>query len=262
MPLLNYLRSMIKVVILGSGNVAFHLTAQLLKNKAASVVQVYNRNLNKIKYLESETSITDKIADLKEADIFIIAVSDNAISNLSSQIISDKKFVVHTSGTVAMDKLQGTSRKGVFYLLQSFSKDREIDFSTIPICVEATHKKDEILLEKLAKAISEHCYHINSNQRKKLHLAAVFVNNFVNHLYNIGYDICAENNIPFEILKPLIQETAAKITSLQPFDAQTGPAKRNDTITIEKHTAMLSDIEQEIYTLLTKSIHRTYGKKL
>ena len=262
MPLLNYLRSMIKVVILGSGNVAFHLTAQLLKNKDVSVVQVYSRNIQNIKYLESKTSITDEITHLKEADIFIIAVSDNAISNLSSQLISNNKFVVHTSGSVAMNALQGTSRKGVFYLLQTFSKDREVDFSTIPVCIEATQVKDELLLENLAKAISENCYHINSEQREKLHLAAVFVNNFVNHLYNIGYDICTENSIPFDILKPLIQETAAKITLLQPFDAQTGPAKRNDTITIKKQTAMLSEIEQEIYTLLTKSIHRTYGKKL
>ena len=262
MPLLNYLRSMIKVVILGGGNVAFHITAQLLKNKAVDVVQVYNRNLKKIKYLESETNITDKIAELKEADIFIIAVSDNAISNLSSQLISNNKFVVHISGSMAMNELQGTSRKGVFYLLQTFSKDREIDFSAIPICIEAAHVKDELLLEKLATAVSENCYHINSEQRKKLHLAAVFVNNFVNHLYKIGYDICSENNIPFEILNPLIQETAAKISSLQPYDAQTGPAKRNDTITIKKQTAMLSGIEQEIYTLLTKSIQHTYGKKL
>ncbi len=253
---------MIKVVILGGGNVAFHLTAQLLKNKAVTVVQVYNRNLSKIKYLESETSITNKIADLKEADIFIIAVSDNAISSLSSKLISKNKFVVHTSGSMAMDELQGTSRKGVFYLLQTFSKNREIDFSTIPICIESTYIKDEMLLEKLAKAISKNCHHINSVQRKKLHIAAVFVNNFVNHLYHIGYDICTENNIPFEILNPLIQETAAKITSLRPIDAQTGPAKRNDTLTIKKHTAMLPEIEQEIYTLLTKSIYRTYGKKL
>jgi predicted short-subunit dehydrogenase-like oxidoreductase (DUF2520 family) len=253
---------MIKVVILGSGNVAFHLTAQLIKTKLVKVVQVYNRNLNKIKYLQSETNITNEFSDLKEADIYILAVSDNAIAHVSSKINSKNKFIVHTSGSVDMNTLQGTSRKGVFYLLQTFSQNREIDFSNIPICIEAQQKKDEELLEKLAKSISNNYYYINSDQRKRLHIAAVFVNNFVNHLYHLGYEMCNENNIPFDILYPIIQETAAKITSLQPFDAQTGPAKRNDTVTIDKHIEMLPKIEQEIYTLLTNSIHRTYGKKL
>ncbi len=262
MPQLNYLRFMIKVIILGGGNVAFHLTAILLNNTTVNVVQVYNRRLEKIAHLDSKVLITSNIDDLKEADIYIIAVSDDAIANISSQIKFKDKLIVHTSGSTAMEDLPSNSRKGVFYLLQTFSKEREIDFSDIPICIEASHKKDLVLLEKLANSISNNLYYFDSVQRKYLHIAAVFVNNFVNHLYHIGSEICEQNNIPFEILRPLIQETSAKIISLQPIDAQTRPAKRYDTKTVEKHRSMLTKDQQEIYTLFTKSIYQTYGKKL
>jgi len=253
---------MIKVVILGGGNVAFHLTTHLLKNSAVKVVQVYNKSIDKIQHFKSDTAITNNLAELKDADIYIIAVADNAIVELSKKLVFKNKLVVHTSGSVAMNELLSISNKGVLYPVQTFSKEQEVDFSTIPICIEASTKKDLKLLETLAKSISKNCHHINSDQRKDIHLAAVFVNNFVNHLYHIGSEICDQNSIPFEILQPLIQETATKIVALIPFEAQTGPAKRKDTETIEKHKAMLTANQQEIYTLLTKSIHKTYGEKL
>ncbi|HEY9220881.1 MAG TPA: Rossmann-like and DUF2520 domain-containing protein [Lutibacter sp.] len=253
---------MINTVILGGGNVAWHLTNALLQNSEVNVVQVYNRSLEKISCFKNNTSITNNLSELKDADVYILAVSDNVISELSSALILKNKLVVHTSGSMAMDELKSISNKGVFYLLQTFSKERKIDFSTVPICIEAETDADLLLLETLAKSISKNCYQINSNQRKSLHLAAVFVNNFVNHLYQIGHEICEQNKVPFEILLPLILETANKITTLPPLEAQTGPAKRNDTKTIEKHTAMLTKNQQEIYTLLTKSIYNTYGEKL
>lgn len=253
---------MINIVILGGGNVAYHLTNALLKNDVVNVVQVYNRSIEKINCFKNNTSITNNLSDLKEADIYILAVSDNVISELSSALNFKSKLVVHTSGSMAMNELKSVSNKGVFYLLQTFSKERKIDFSTVPICIEAETEKDLILLETLAKSLSKNCYHINSNQRNSLHVAAVFVNNFVNHLYHIGHEICEQNKVPFEILLPLILETANKITTLSPLEAQTGPAKRNDTKTIEKHTAMLTKNQQDIYKLLTKSIYNTYGEKL
>jgi predicted short-subunit dehydrogenase-like oxidoreductase (DUF2520 family) len=253
---------MIKIIILGGGNVAYHLTNALLQNNAVNVVQVYNRNIEKINCFKNNTSITNNLSELKDADIYVLAVSDNAISELSSALMLKNKLVVHTSGSIAMEELKSVSNKGVFYLLQTFSKERKLDFSTVPICIEAEKEKDLFLLETLAKSISKNCYRINSDQRKSLHVAAVFVNNFVNHLYHIGHEICEKNKVPFEILLPLILETANKITTLSPLEAQTGPAKRNDTKTIEKHTAMLTKNQQEIYTLLTKSIYNTYGKKL
>jgi predicted short-subunit dehydrogenase-like oxidoreductase (DUF2520 family) len=253
---------MINIVILGGGNVAYHLTNALLQNNAVNVVQVYNRNLENIKCFKKSTLVTDNLSKLKEADIYILAVSDNAIAQLSSTLNLKNKLVVHTSGSMAMDELKSISNKGVFYMLQTFSKERKIDFSSVPVCIEAETEKDLMLLETLATSISKNCYLINSNQRKSLHVAAVFVNNFVNHLYHIGNEICEENNVPFEILLPLIQETANKITTLTPFKAQTGPAIRNDTKTIEKHKAILTKNQQEIYTLLTKSICNTYEEKL
>jgi len=253
---------MINIVILGGGNVAYHLTNALLQNSAVNVVQVYNRSLEKINCFKNGTSITNNLSELKDADIYILAVSDNVISELSSALNLKNKLVVHTSGSMAMDELKSVSNKGVFYLLQTFSKEREIDFSTVPICIEAETEKDLRLLESLAKSISKNCYRINSNQRKSLHVSAVFVNNFVNHLYLIGHEICEQNKVPFEILLPLILETANKITALPPLVAQTGPAKRNDTKTIQKHLGMLNKNQQEIYTLLTKSIFKTYGEKL
>ena len=259
---LKYLRIMIKISIIGGGNVAYHLTATLLKTKNIELVEVYNRTLNKIQYLKNQTSITTSLNQLKEADIYIICVSDNAIEEVSKLLNFKNKLVVHTSGGIAMDALKCNANKGVLYLLQSFSKDKKIDFSNIPICIEAATKTDLELLETLAKSISKSCYHINSEQRKNLHVSAVFVNNFVNHLYYIGNQICEENNIPFEILLPIIKETASKIETLSPFDAQTGPAKRNDTKTLKKHEAMLPKNQKEIYKLLTKSIYNTYGKKL
>ena len=253
---------MINIVILGGGNVAYHLTNALLQNSAVNVVQVYNRSLEKISCFKNNTKITNNLSELKDADIYIIAVSDNAIAQLSSNLNLKNKLVVHTSGSMAIEELKSISNKGVFYLLQTFSKERKIDFSTVPFCIEAETEKDLLLLESLAKSISKNCYRINSNQRKSLHVAAVFVNNFVNHLYHIGNEICEENNVPFEIFLPLILETANKISTLSPLEAQTGPAKRNDTKTIEKHKAMLTENQIEIYTLLTNSIYNTYGEKL
>lgn len=253
---------MIKVSILGGGNLAYHLTTILLKTKNIELVEVYNRTLEKIQYLKNHTAINSNLNKLKNADIYIICVSDNAIPEISKKLNFKNKLVVHTSGAVGLNDLKCNANKGVFYLLQSFSKNRKIDFKTTPICYEANTKKDEEQLEELAKSISDYCYKIDSAQRKSLHVSAVFANNFVNHLYYIGNQICEENKIPFEILFPLIKETALKIETLNPFEAQTGPAKRNDTKTIQKHMEILTKNQQEIYTLLTQSIYNTYGKKL
>lgn len=234
---------MITVAIIGSGNVAFHLTNALKKAADVNVIQINSRSLE----------------NLTEADITIIAVSDDAIAAVSSKI-RHQGLVVHTSGSVALNALQNCGNKGVFYLLQSFSKDKTVDFSEIPFCLEATNKNDLNALETLAKSIGKKVYHINSAQRKSLHIAAVFVNNFVNHLYKIGSDICEEHQVPFEILQPLIKETAAKIQDLTPEAAQTGPAKRKDAQTIKNHLTLLTQSQQEIYTILTAAIQN--GEKL
>ena len=253
---------MIKVVIIGSGNVAHHLISAFAKSDAVAVIQNFVRTKEHATHLLDSNKITTNIKALAEADVYIISVSDNAITEVSSQLNFQNKLVVHTSGNIAMNDLDDKNRKGVFYPLQTFSKIKEVNFNEIPICLEAQNDNDKQILETIAKSISDKVFSINSQQRKGLHVAAVFVNNFTNHLYQIGNDICQKSNIPFEILHPLIQETANKIQTLSPNDAQTGPAKRNDTQTINDHLNFLTDENQkEIYKLLTKSIIDN-GKKL
>lgn len=253
---------MIKVIIIGGGNVAMHLADILVKTAGISLVQIYNRSISAIEVLKEHTAITDDINKLKKADIYIIAVSDNAIKELSSKINAGKMIVVHTSGSTSMNVLQQHKNYGVFYPLQTFSKDNPVDFSNIPICLEANNPENLLLLEKFAKKISQTYHFINSEQREQLHTAAVFVNNFVNHLYHIGNEICTEHEIESAILQPLIQETAKKAARFSPYTAQTGPARRGDRLTIEKHLEKLRKNQQEIYKLLSHSIAATYGKKL
>lgn len=257
---------MVKVVIIGSGNVAQHLIAafQNAQNLGTEIelIQVYSRQTASVSHLLDLDQITNDLDALAEADLYIIAVSDDAIEAISSQLPFKNRLVVHTSGSVPLNILNEDNRKGVFYPLQTFTKNKPVDFKIIPICLESENATDYQLLDKVAKSISEKVFAINSEQRKALHVAAVFVNNFTNHLYQIGQEICQENQVPFEILKPLIAETANKIMVLSPEEAQTGPAKRNDTATIEAHEAFLATENYlKIYKTLTQSIQEN-GKKL
>jgi len=253
---------MIQVVLLGSGNVATHLSKTFLKAKNVDIIQVYGRTERSLKHVDNQIHKITNINKLAKADVYVMAVPDDAIAEFSSALPLDNSLVVHTSGSVAMDELSSNLRKGVFYPLQTFSKSSDLDFKEIPVCIEAQKNEDLVLLEKLASAITKKVYFIDSNQRKSLHVAAVFVNNFVNHLYHIGHEICKNHTVPFEILTPLIRETAKKIEEIPPFDAQTGPARRHDKQTMRAHESMLSEAHQEIYKLLTKSIEKTYGKEL
>jgi predicted short-subunit dehydrogenase-like oxidoreductase (DUF2520 family) len=253
---------MIKITIIGSGNVAQHLIDAFAKITAIEIIQVYSRTQKKISPLLDPNKITNDWNALVDADLYIIAVSDDAITSVSSQLPFKNRLVVHTSGSAPLTILDDKNRKGVFYPLQTFTKGKNIDFKTIPFCLETQFENDYEILEKVAQSISNSIYKINSHQRKALHVAAVFVNNFTNYLYQLGNDICQENHVPFEILKPLILETAEKLLTLTPTEAQTGPAKRNDISTIEAHESFLSNENQStIYKILTQSI-QNHGKKL
>lgn len=253
---------MVTISIIGSGNVAQHLADAFAGKDAISLEQVFSRNVANIPTSIPKEKIIYNYSELKEVDLYIIAVSDSAIAEVSSKIPFSEKLVVHTSGSQSIGILDDKNRKGVFYPLQTFTKNKPVDFGTIPICIESEFSDDYQLLELVAKSISAHPYAIHSAQRRALHVAAVFVNNFTNHLYKIAADICAESKIPFEILKPLIAETADKIMVLSPSDAQTGPAKRNDINTIQTHLEFLqADNLKNIYKTLTQSIIDD-GKKL
>ena len=246
---------MVTLAIIGSGNVAQHLIQAFTKSNEIELVQVFLRNKEAVSNFISTEKITSDFSTLKEVDVYILAVSDDAIASVSSQIPFKNKLVVHTSGSVSMAILDDKNRKGIFYPLQTFSKNKVVNFEQIPICLESQNEVDYLILEKMAKLISKKVYNFDSDQRKGLHVSAVFVNNFVNHLYQIGNEICNKHRVPFEILQPLILETANKIMVLSPNESQTGPAIRNDTETIHSHLAFLTDENQkEIYTILTKSI--------
>jgi predicted short-subunit dehydrogenase-like oxidoreductase (DUF2520 family) len=251
---------MISIVLLGAGNVATHLYKAFQQAENTKVVQWYSRNTARIQKHQNETAICSDIQELQAADLYIIAVSDDAVAKLSSEIPFEGTLVVHTSGSVNVHDLDRKHRRGVFYPLQTFSKDAPMDFSNVPFCIEALDKNDLPFLKSLADSIGSPHYKINTEQRQTLHLAAVFVNNFTNQLYRIGHEISDIKNINFDILKPLILETAKKVQDMSPYMAQTGPAKRNDKKTIKKHLKLLEkERHKDIYELLTKSIKQTHG---
>lgn len=253
---------MIAVVLLGAGNVGQHLFEAIKKSSDAEVVQWYNRDIAKLQPFKNETDICDSIESLKEADIYIIAVSDDAIKNLALQLPFNDRFVVHTSGMTSIHDLDKSLHRGVFYPLQSFTKGKPIDFEKVPICLEALNKQHYVILQQLANALGSKSYKINTEQRKTLHLSAVFVNNFGNQLFRIAHELSDAKNINFEILKPLIVETADKINELSPYMAQTGPAVRGDKKTLKQHLKELDNSPHKlVYELMTESIKRTHGKR-
>ncbi len=254
------------VVIIGAGNLATQLALTLFE-KGIPVKQVYSRKSESASDLAKKVNACftyDLSQLLPEADLYIIAVNDSAIQEVLENIrLKDDRLIVHTAGSVPMNILEGfTTNYGVFYPLQTFSKGKKVDFSTIPICIEANHPSVYMKLESLSEKLSTSVNQINSDERKTLHLAAVFVNNFVNHLYAVGADILQDKKLDFDLLKPLIRETAEKIETLHPVNAQTGPAKRNDQSIITTQLKMLQDKPefQKIYSFVTESILRLQQK--
>jgi predicted short-subunit dehydrogenase-like oxidoreductase (DUF2520 family) len=253
---------MISVVLLGAGNVASHLYKAFKNSEAIEVIQWYNRSIKSISSFKNEVDITDNLNTLKEADIYIMAISDDSISSLSQALPFENRLIAHTSGSVSIHDLDKKNKRAVFYPLQTFSKDAELNFSEVPICIEVTEKENLQLLKNLAEGTSSKWYKINTEQRQTLHVSAVYVNNLVNQLYRIAHEISDAKSINFDILKPLILETAKKVQDISPYMAQTGPAKRNDKKTIKRHLKLIEDEEHKaIYELLTASIKKTHGKR-
>lgn len=252
------------VTIIGAGNVAFHLTRAFVSN-TVQVNQIYNRTLAKAEAIGEANGIryTDKISELERSDLFIIASSDAAIEELSMHIPFNDVMVVHTSGAMPMSTLKGKYRKGVLYPLQTFSQNRKLNYSEIPFFVEAENPEDEKALLELAERVSNRAKILNSEQRAQMHLSAVWACNFANHMYYIAQKTAEEAGLGFEYLRPLIEETALKIEDLTPFEAQTGPAKRNDQITIEKHLSLIKDSYlKDMYNDISNSINKTYHGEL
>ncbi|WP_435625482.1 Rossmann-like and DUF2520 domain-containing protein [Flagellimonas sp.] len=253
---------MLSVVILGTGNVAENLIHALYHSKQAHLLQIVGRKQHALNKYTGKAKITSNFENIEDADIYIIAVSDSAIQMVAEKLLGKQGLVVHTSGATSMHSISSVN-KGVFYPLQTFTKERILDFTNIPICVEASNNQGLELLHKLGTSISSQVHEISSEQREKLHLAAVFANNFSNHLFHISEMVCAKEGLSFELLKPLILETVQKLESLSPYKAQTGPARRKDIPSMEKHLELLPDEEhKKLYTLLSEAIMKTYEKEL
>lgn len=253
-----------KVVFIGAGNVATHL-AQALQGQGYDICQVYSRTDASAKTLAAllHTAYTSDIAAIdREADIYIYSVSDSVLPEIAGKLGVPGALHIHTSGSTDMNVFQGyADYYGVLYPLQTFSKNKSVDFSVIPLLCEANNDFAKERLLAMASCLSESIYPCDSESRRKLHLSAVFVCNFVNHLYEVGAELAGDSGLPVEVLYPLIQETADKIKSLSPYEAQTGPAVRNDRNIIDKHLAMLEGKRNlsGLYEMLSEdifSVHR------
>lgn len=252
---------MTSLVICGTGNVARHLFDAFRTSAKVEVVQVAGRNEEALAYFRTYTDTSTDFGRLIKADVYLLAVSDSAIANVALQL--KEGLIVHCSGSTSIDRLPAAGRRGVFYPLQTFSKDLKVNFENIPLCLEAENEVDYQVLEDLAHCISGKAYRVSSGQRLGLHLAAVFVNNFTNHLFHVGHTICEQKGLSFDMLLPLIDETIHKLKYMPPFEAQTGPARRNDIHTQQVQLEQLENkVYQDIYKTISESIQTTYAEKL
>ena len=247
------------IVILGSGNVAAVL-GRKFKAAGHTILQVVSRNAtvaSKLAY-EWDTESTNYPSIInRNAEVYIIAVSDEAIDDVVADLRLPKKIVAHTAASVSKDVLKNVSdHYGVFYPLQSLRKE-DVELPEAPIFFDGSDEITKKKLEALANSISpQHVSQANDDARMKLHVAAVFVNNFTNHLYTLAEDYCKKEGIDFKELLPLIEETTSRIKDISPTKSQTGPAARNDEETIQKHLTLLAAYPElkKVYAFLTSSI--------
>lgn len=249
------------IVIVGAGNLATSLTLAL-SQAGHSIKAVFSRTIEHAAELADKVHAIpcDDISQLPaHADIYIVAVKDDVISQVAKGVreCSPDALIVHTAGTVSVKALP-KGRRGVFYPMQTFSRQRIVEFSHIPLFIEADYPDDEQFLDIMASSISDQIFHIDGDKRKVLHLAAVFCCNFANHCAAIADNILGENGIPFSVMIPLIDETIAKLHQCTPLHAQTGPAARKDINVIRQHIDQLKNNGHQdfadIYDILSKSI--------
>ncbi|HLW30006.1 MAG TPA: Rossmann-like and DUF2520 domain-containing protein [Brumimicrobium sp.] len=255
------IKKQLHIVIIGTGKVAHHLGLEL-KRIGYTIESIWGRNENKAEELSKtlNTKVLSNLDRLPSYSLALICVSDGAISEVISQIQKDIK-VAYTSGSVRIEDLPKRENLGVFYPLQSFSNDKEVDISTVPFLIEATSEPFEIELKELAESLSTKVILANSEDRYNTHIAAVIVNNFTNFLYHLAEEHLKEHNLDFDLLKPLIKETVSKLDELSPIEAQTGPATRGDKNIIQKHLDDISRPEtKKIYQLFSQLIEKEIKK--
>jgi len=247
------------IVFIGAGRLATNLAKELYKEKY-NITQIYSRTIESAASLATKVNAVpiNNITEVRQdADLYIFAIKDSVLPELIKDIPQNKGLWIHTSGSVPLNIFsEYTNRYGVLYPLQTFSKEREVNFKTIPLFYEASNNSDLSILKEICDKISNITYELSSEKRKYIHLSGVFACNFVNHMYSIAEKILTDNNLPFEILLPLIDETASKVHSLLPDEAQTGPAIRYDRDIINKHITLIDDLKlKSIYASISESIY-------
>lgn len=251
------------VVFIGAGNLATNL-AKALYRKGFRIEQIYSRtqeSAQSLAQLVEADYTTELSAVVEDAQLYIVSLKDAAFVQLLPGLVAgkEKSLWAHTAGSIPMNIwAEQAERYGVFYPMQTFSKQREVDFREIPVFIESNSEADTQLLKDIASTLSEKVYEATSEQRKSLHLAAVFTCNFTNHMYVLAAELLKKYQLPFDVMLPLIDETARKVHELQPLAAQTGPAVRYDENVINEHLRMLADEPeaQELYRRISESIHR------
>ena len=249
-----------KIVIISSGNVAYHLAKAFTQNNI-EVSQIFGRNEVELNKISEELNIPYSTKDLDDADLYLISVSDSAVEQVSDLIKNEKALVAHTSGSLPIETLKGNYRKASFYPLQTFSKTKNLDYSKIPFFIEAENQIDEKSLFELASLISDNVETSDYEKRKYIHLTAVFACNFVNHLFARAKEISDSQDLDFNYFIPLIDETVEKIHHLEPKSAQTGPAVRGDERILKLHEELIKDEQHlKVYQLMNESIKKMYNK--
>jgi predicted short-subunit dehydrogenase-like oxidoreductase (DUF2520 family) len=249
-----------KIILIGSGNLATHL-AVALKASGYEIAQIFSRTLENAESLAEKTdaTYTDEIEQINgNADLYIFSVKDDVLPEILEKMPKTTGIWAHTAGSVSTNIFSPyTDNYGAIYPLQTFSKNRPLNFTDIPVFIEGSNSETAHFLETVAKSISKNVQILSSEKRQYLHLAAVFASNFTNHLYTLSAEILEKEGISFDVLKPLITETAKKAVEIPPKVAQTGPAVRFDETVMNKHLDLLRDENMKnIYKILSESIYK------
>ena len=257
-----------KIVLIGAGRLATNLGHALLE-AGHDIQMVYSRTLSSAQMLAEQlhTAATNDISRLpSESDVFLVALKDSVLPEILPNLTRGREhqLFAHTAGSMPMTLFQGlTSRYGVFYPMQTFSKERLVDFRQLSIFIEGSNSSALEPLRMLATSLTSHVFPLDSEGRKQLHLAAVFACNFVNHCYALSAEVLQRQGLPFSVMLPLIDETASKVHELSPAEAQTGPAVRYDENVIQMQSSLLADdpLTQDIYERMSLSIHQKTKQK-
>ena len=249
------------IILIGSGNVNTHLGLSLMY-QGYRIKQVWSKQLINAEILAKKlhSTSTDNLNNIKYADLYIVSVKDDVLKSLIKEL--NVNNIVHTSGSIGLEVFENkVGNYGVFYPLQTFNKAVCLDLNKTPICIESSNKSFENKLISLGARLTEKVLTINSDQRKQLHIAAVFACNFVNHMFTISENILKKSNTEFKLLIPIINETIKKINTNKPSTVQTGPAQRKDINVIQDHINNLANKQtKKIYQIISESIMRNNEK--